>query len=211
MYLDVVLFGLIWFWTLCLLGLNIIFLRLKKFSVIISSNNFLPFFLLSGAPIVWMLVNLMLFQKSLKLSSFLRLLSFLSVHLRWFPLLCIPVHWLIPIYHVICHWVLLVFGSSLYFLTFCWTFHLFIFSSEFVDNIFDHYLNCIWWLISTSFIFLRFGFHIYMEHIPLSPHFAYFSVFMSVIFPLVEKWPFVGIHSLGLSSPCCPDHQRHIL
>ena len=45
MYLDVVLFGLILFWTLCLLGLDIFFRGLKKFSVIISSNNFfLPFF-----------------------------------------------------------------------------------------------------------------------------------------------------------------------
>ena len=51
MYLDVVLFGLILFWTLCLLGLDIFFLGLKKFSVIISSNNFFFFFAIFS--LVW--------------------------------------------------------------------------------------------------------------------------------------------------------------
>ena len=57
----------------CWTGLTISFPLLGKFSAIISSNFFLgPFLslLLSGTPIMWILVHLMLPQRSLRLSSF---------------------------------------------------------------------------------------------------------------------------------------------
>ena len=46
MHLGVVLFGLILFCILCLLGLEVFFPRLKKFSVIISSNKLFATFCL---------------------------------------------------------------------------------------------------------------------------------------------------------------------
>ena len=51
----------------------------------------------------------MLSQRSLKRSSFCFEFIFLfSVQLGWFPLLCLPNHWYVSLFHLIC-WFLLVF------------------------------------------------------------------------------------------------------
>ena len=63
--------------SLCLLDLIISFSMLGKFSTIISSKNFsCPFFFssYSGTPIIQMLVHLICFQRSLRLSSALFIL-----------------------------------------------------------------------------------------------------------------------------------------
>ena len=65
----------------CWTWLTISFPLLGKFSAIISSNFFLgPFLslLLSGTPIMWILVHLMLPQRSLRLSSFFFLILLFS-------------------------------------------------------------------------------------------------------------------------------------
>ena len=63
-----------WLGSFCLLDLTISFSMLGKFSTVISSKFFsYPFFFSSssGTPIIWMLVHLILSQKSLRLSSVL--------------------------------------------------------------------------------------------------------------------------------------------
>ena len=77
--LGVFLLGFILLWdSLCLLDLICYFLfHLGKFSTIISSKNFsYPFFFSSssGRPIIWMLVCLILSQRSLRPSSVLSIL-----------------------------------------------------------------------------------------------------------------------------------------
>lgn len=69
--------------------ISISFPRLQKSSVHMSSNMLsAPFYLCSPSvtSIVWILVCLMLSQMSLRLSSFLKIISF-SFQLGWFPLL----------------------------------------------------------------------------------------------------------------------------
>ena len=76
MCLGMFIFGFILYGTLCLLDLTISFSMLGTFSTIISSKIFSnPFFFSSsGTPIIWMLVNLILPQRSLRLSSVLFIL-----------------------------------------------------------------------------------------------------------------------------------------
>ena len=75
MCLVVFLFRLILYGTLCFLDWGpVSFPQLGNFSAIIASNIFLGHFSLSGSPIMQILVFLMLFQRSLKLSLFLFIL-----------------------------------------------------------------------------------------------------------------------------------------
>ena len=53
---------------------------------------------------MWMFVHLMLSQGSFKLSSFYQILFFSSA--RWFPLLCLPAHTSVPLYHLLFCWFL---------------------------------------------------------------------------------------------------------
>ena len=74
--------------------LTIYFPILGKFSAIISSKTFGGTFSLSSrTPIIWMLVHLMLSQRSLRLSSFFFSFFFLySVLQQWFPSFCLHGH-----------------------------------------------------------------------------------------------------------------------
>ena len=56
---------------------------------------------------MWALVHLMLSQRSLKLSSFIFILS---LH-QWFLLICFPACWFIPLYHLVYWWFLLAYFS----------------------------------------------------------------------------------------------------
>ena len=60
-------------------------------------------------PILWIVVCLVLFQRSLKLSSCLFYFFLFSALLQWFPLLCLPAHWSISVYHQINSLFLLVY------------------------------------------------------------------------------------------------------
>ena len=59
---------------------------------------------------MWMLVNLMLSQRCLRLSSFLFIL-FSSVLQQWFPPLCLPDQISILLPHLFCYWSFLVYFS----------------------------------------------------------------------------------------------------
>ena len=85
------LLGFILYGTLCAswTWLTISFSMVEKFSTIISSKVFsYPFFFSSssGTPIIWMLVHLILSQKSLRLSSVLFILFTLFCSSGLFPL-----------------------------------------------------------------------------------------------------------------------------
>ena len=73
--LGVVLFGLILFWPYCVYWpwMSVFFPRLGKFSTLMSSGMFytaLSFLFASETSIMQILVHLMLFHKSVQLSSF---------------------------------------------------------------------------------------------------------------------------------------------
>ena len=130
--LGVVLFGLI---LLCFLDLDVCFLSQVRdvFSYCVFRCvlcHFLAFVSPSGTPLMQMLVCLMLFQRSFKLSSFVFILFFVcfSLQLQWFLLLCPLARWSIPLYHLIyCCFLVVYFlvseffisDSSLYFLSLC--------------------------------------------------------------------------------------------
>ena len=77
--------------------MSVSFPRLGKFSGIITSSIFSTLFFLSETTIMWILVCLMLSLR--ELSSFLFILF--SCQLSWFPLLCLPACWSIPLYSLL--------------------------------------------------------------------------------------------------------------
>ena len=104
--------------------------RLMKYISIMSSNIFsahLSLFSPSGTPMMWILVSLVLSQKSLKLSSFAFTFFLFSVQLYWFPFLCVPPNRSIPLYHLFCCWILPVyfFISVILFFISVWFFFIF--------------------------------------------------------------------------------------
>ena len=117
-HLDVFLLGFICPGTLCTSWtlFTIFFPILGKFSAIISSDIFSDPFSLSspsGVLIMWMLIHLMLSQRSLRLSSFFCSFFFLySVLQLWFPPLCLPGDLSILLHQLFCCWFLLVYCSS---------------------------------------------------------------------------------------------------
>ena len=107
------LFVFILFTTLCAsyICTSVSFLRLGKFSVLMSSNKFsTPFclsFLLLGP--IEILMCLMCFQGSLKLFPFFSVCFFL---LFWFPLFYLPNHLCVLLYHLVsCLFLLACFSS----------------------------------------------------------------------------------------------------
>ena len=92
------------------------FFRFGKFSAVISSSTFLILFSLfsfSGTCIMWILVLvcLVLFQRSLKLFSFLKVFFFFAGLVGWFPLFCLPDHLYILLFHWVCYSFLIVWFS----------------------------------------------------------------------------------------------------
>ena len=63
---------------------------------------------LSGIPITWMLVNLMLSQHSLRLSSFFSFFFLYSVPHQWFTPVCLPSCLFVLLLPVLCYCFLLV-------------------------------------------------------------------------------------------------------
>ena len=141
--------------SLCFLDpMSVSFPRLGKSSAIISSSTFsasLPLSSRFGTPIIWMLVCFMLFQRSLTLPLILKFLF--SVQLGWFPLLCLSIHSAVLsnlldsrflqmyfLFHILYSSAL--FGSSLYFLTSCYSLPVFIHSPELTDHL--YYLGLSW-------------------------------------------------------------------
>ena len=102
--LGVDLFGIILFgtfWASCT-WMSVFLPRLGKFLAIFLHLSSLPlslFSFLDPCDVTVRSTCLMLSQKSLKVSSFLKMLFFLQP--GWFPLLCLPSQWFIPLYHLI--------------------------------------------------------------------------------------------------------------
>lgn len=114
---DVHLFGFILFGALCVSctsWISVSFFRFGNFSAIISSHS-IPFSLCSsGVPIIPVLVCLMLFQRSLKLFVFFKLVFLFAVLFVGFPLFCLPDHLHILLYHLVCCSFLLVWFFFFY-------------------------------------------------------------------------------------------------
>ena len=112
MCLGMFLLGFILYRTLCTswTWLTTSFSMLGKFSTIISSKIFsYPFFFssFSGTPIIRMLVCLILFQMSLRLSLFFAFFILYSALLKLFPPFYIPPHWFIFLLQIFWYWFLL--------------------------------------------------------------------------------------------------------
>lgn len=114
---DVHLFGFILFGALCVSctsWISVSFFRFGNFSAIISSHS-IPFSLCSsGVPIIPVLVCLMLFQRSLKLFVFFKLVFLFAVLFVGFPLFCLPDQLHILLYHLVCCSFLLVWFFFFY-------------------------------------------------------------------------------------------------
>ena len=118
MCLGVFLLWFILLGTLCAswTWLTISFSMLGKFSAIISSNIFSgPFSFSSGTHIIWMLVHLMLSQRSLRLSSFLYILFSVFCFAALISTILSSGHLSILLSQLFCYWFLLVYHSSLFF------------------------------------------------------------------------------------------------
>ena len=109
--LHVFLLGFILHGTLCTswTWLTISFPMFGKFSALTSSDIFSdPFSSLPGTPIMWMLVRLMLSQRSLRLSYFYSFCFLYSVLWWWFPPFCPPGHLSVLLPKLLCYLFLLV-------------------------------------------------------------------------------------------------------
>ena len=99
--------------------LTISYPMLGKFSAIISSNIFLdslPLASPSRTPTVQMLVHLILFQRSLRLSSsFFQSFSLYSLLWQWFPPFCLPGQLSILMPQLFYYWFFVVYCSALFF------------------------------------------------------------------------------------------------
>ena len=116
--LGVFLLGFILPGTLCVswTWLTISFSMLEKFSAIISSSIFSDSFSSpSETPIMWTLVCLMLFQRSLRLSSFFfHSFSFFNFVVRkWFSPFCLPGHLSVLLPELFCYCFLLAPQAAL--------------------------------------------------------------------------------------------------
>ena len=115
MCLCVFLLGFILPGTLCAswILLTISFPMLGKFSTVISSDIFSgPLsFSSCGTPIMWMLVCLMLSQRSLRLACHHFFFSIFFFAARFPPFY--PQHHLSVLRQLFCYWILLVYYSSL--------------------------------------------------------------------------------------------------
>ena len=80
---------------------------LQKFSHALSFSSS------SGTPIIWMLVHLILFQRSLKWSPVLFIFFFLlySALQKIFPLFYLPAHWVVLLLQLFSYWFLLEYFS----------------------------------------------------------------------------------------------------
>ena len=112
MCLGMFLLGFILYETLCAswTWLTISFSGLGKFSTIISPKTFLnPFFFSfsSVTPKIWMLVHLILSQKSLNYPQFFSFLLLYSALQKLFPPFYLPAHWFVLLLHIVCYWLLL--------------------------------------------------------------------------------------------------------
>ena len=112
--LGACLFTFIIFRTSCASWIWISVTWLRKFLAIIFSNRFyVSFSSSSGTPIMWMLICLMLYQRALKLYSFVGgaifIYLFIAVPFGCFPLACLPDCCSILLNHIICSCFLLVY------------------------------------------------------------------------------------------------------
>ena len=113
-----------WIW------MSISFPILGKFSATISSNNFFCPSLLLWDSVMGMLFHL-LFQRSLKVSSSLKILCHFASLSGWLSLLCLSFFipsaassnlLLTPLVYFLVQ-LLLLFGTFFYFLSLCWSSH----------------------------------------------------------------------------------------
>ena len=130
MFLGLVLFGLILYGTLCafLTWMFVFSSSLGTFSSFMSSN-------MSSAPTLSLLLLRLPYNvNGSKLSSFLFILF--SVQLQSFPLCCLPVHWSVPLYHLIYYLFLPVYFeiSVIIFFTSVWFFFVFSLCWRFLNS-----------------------------------------------------------------------------
>ena len=93
-------------WTWLSMNVPHTFLMLGNFSAIISSNlnivsNSFSFLHIIGWR-MWMLVHLILSQRSLRVSSFL-FIVFFFIPWKWFPPLCLSAHLFVFLPHLLCY------------------------------------------------------------------------------------------------------------
>ena len=146
--------------SLCFLDLDVCLLSQVRevFSSYIFKYVYRPFLSLFSFrdPIMWILVCLMLSQRSLNCPQFFSLsliIFFFSVQGQLIPLFCLPAYWSLPLYYSVYYWVLLVhflfqlfycqslINCSLNFLTLCLKCMLCAYILlPFCGNVYDHYL-----------------------------------------------------------------------
>ena len=192
--------------SLCFLDLDVCYLApVRK----IFSDPFLQIIFLSlslslfpfWTPIKSMLVCFMLFHKFLKLSSFFKI-SF-SILFEWLLLPCPPGHLPVLLFHLVCYSISpvyfsvhvlysstlwLLFGSLLCAISLCGSSLCVLHSSpEFAEHLYDHYfelfVRCITSLHFIRFFFFPWSFTLFLHlgHFLLFPHFAWLSLFVSII------------------------------
>ena len=107
MYLGVDLFGFNLFGTTSWSWKSVSFSKLWKFLATISSSKFyvtFSFSFPSRIPIMWMLVCLILSQRSQTILIFKKFSFLFSVLIGWFPLPCLLDCWFILLYYLMYYW-----------------------------------------------------------------------------------------------------------
>ena len=129
-------------------GCLFLFPRLGKFSSIITSSIFSALFFLSETTIMWILVCLMLSLRSRKLSSFLFILF--SCQLSWFPLLCLPACWSVPLYSLLWTHSSVFLISIIVLFSYVWLFFLIFPNSLLKFSLYSSFFSRVPWASSQS-------------------------------------------------------------
>lgn len=127
-------------------------------------------------------------------SHFIQLFFLLTVLFGWFPLPHFLGHWPILLYYLICFLLPLVqflfhlyslalIGSSLYFLTLCWSS-----SPEFAENLYDHWILPVDTYFHDSKAFLWGSILLFcLAYVFLFHYFAWLSVFISMYYAVSKE------------------------
>ena len=176
--------------SLCFLDPDVCFLpHIGKFSTTSPSISFLTLSLFFFS--FWDPYNT---RDPLNQSHFIQLFFLLTVLFGWFPLPHFLGHWPILLYYLICFLLPLVqflfhlyslalIGSSLYFLTLCWSS-----SPEFAENLYDHWILPVDTYFHDSKAFLWGSILLFcLAYVFLFHYFAWLSVFISMYYAVSKE------------------------